>query len=519
MRRLVGSDSVPSGWSLQAVLATLFLLVSGSFSTVYAQVGTPGVTNATGTFRPVSGTGGYEFTANADIRVTALGIFDLGSDGLIDVLVHEVGLWSAGTLVGQVTIPSGTAAVLIDGYRYVNLDTPVDLVTGQRYVIGASYCASFGVNTCGLDAVIGVPSIFATDPAITINNSRSIGSLTNPTFLFPSLILTADFSSFGPNFLFSGSGPPDDNDGIDADIDGTYVTSFNDQSASFSNNFTDQHLGGTTFGTIVDRGGHIVVVSDRPFGVFMGATGGTGTAQIRTCDSPEVTVELDDGELFIELCGSFTGETLMGSTGSVVVTFGINMSVTIPEGAIAFVDELPGSIILISNEGESGDPDITIDDDGDITNLGPEDPPFMTIPDADDDGVADDVDLCLDTTPGANVDVNGCADLQVDADGDGVCDPEAASVGPSGCGSSDVCADTAIPESVPTRSLRRNRYALTGDPDNMTFESTHRKVITTSDTGGCSCEQVIDALGLGQGQTWYGCSRSAMLGWIDQVSP
>jgi len=69
--------------------------------------------------------------------------------------------------------------------------------------------------------------------------------------------------------------------------------------------------------------------------------------------------------------------------------------------------------------------------------------------DSDDDGIADDVDLCLATAPAAIVDANGCADAQVDADADGICDPAAASAGPSLCTGSDsapfnpfICADS-----------------------------------------------------------------------------
>jgi len=60
-------------------------------------------------------------------------------------------------------------------------------------------------------------------------------------------------------------------------------------------------------------------------------------------------------------------------------------------------------------------------------------------PDQDGDGVPDASDLCPDTPPGEPVDGNGCSDAQVDADGDGVCDPEAPSAGPSGCSGSDNC--------------------------------------------------------------------------------
>lgn len=136
--------------------------------------------------------------------------------------------------------------------------------------------------------------------------------------------------------------------------------------------------------------------------------------------------------------------------------------------------------------------------------------------DADNDGVSDADDECPGTAPGADVDAFGCADLQVDADSDGVCDLDAASSGPAGCAGNDVCADTVIPESVPMATLKKNRYALTGNPSNRIFDSQNKTEFTTADTGGCSCEQIIDELGLGGGHVMFGCSKSAMQQWIDR---
>jgi hypothetical protein len=67
---------------------------------------------------------------------------------------------------------------------------------------------------------------------------------------------------------------------------------------------------------------------------------------------------------------------------------------------------------------------------------------FQTGPpgDLDNDGVMDVDDLCPGTPAGAQVDTNGCADVQVDADSDGFCDPTAPSTGPSHCvWGSDPC--------------------------------------------------------------------------------
>jgi hypothetical protein len=40
---------------------------------------------------------------------------------------------------------------------------------------------------------------------------------------------------------------------------------------------------------------------------------------------------------------------------------------------------------------------------------------------------------------------------------------------------------------------------------------------TIQDTGGCSCEQIIERWALGWGHTKFGCSTGAMLQWVAYV--
>ncbi len=92
-----------------------------------------------------------------------------------------------------------------------------------------------------------------------------------------------------------------------------------------------------------------------------------------------------------------------------------------------------------------------------------------------------------------------------DSDDDGVLDD------------ADFCDDTVIPESVPTVRLGTNRFALVDD-DGI-FDTTPpngngpRLTFTIEDTAGCSCEQIIEALHLGNGHTKFGCSIGAMREW------
>lgn len=139
--------------------------------------------------------------------------------------------------------------------------------------------------------------------------------------------------------------------------------------------------------------------------------------------------------------------------------------------------------------------------------------------DDDADDVCDDIDNC----PGVpNND-------QADADGDGagdVCDicpqdPENDADGDGICGDVDACPGTVLPEGVPTNHLGVNRFAdIDGDGDFETVEPNGvgpRRSYTIEDTAGCSCEQIIDAQGLGQGHVKFGCSISAMDDWVALV--
>ena len=73
------------------------------------------------------------------ILVTQLGVFDEGGDGLVNS--HQVGFWSFdGTLLASATVPAGTTAPLLDGYRYVPI-SPVLLPAGvdSAYLVAAQY--------------------------------------------------------------------------------------------------------------------------------------------------------------------------------------------------------------------------------------------------------------------------------------------------------------------------------------------------------------------------------------------
>lgn len=185
--------------------------------------------------------------------------------------------------------------------------------------------------------------------------------------------------------------------------------------------------------------------------------------------------------------------------------------------------------------------------------------------DRDGDGVPDPLDNCPDdpNTDQADADADGLGDVcdpcptdpgNTDTDGDGVCDgadncPDAANPGQENadgdafgdacdacpfddandadddgvCGDVDVCEGTVLPEDVPTVRLGTNRFADV-DGDGV-FDTTPPngkgpgRAYTIEQTGGCSCRQIIDALGLGKGHEKFGCSISAMDEWLELLAP
>jgi predicted extracellular nuclease len=100
--------------------------------------------------------------------------------------------------------------------------------------------------------------------------------------------------------------------------------------------------------------------------------------------------------------------------------------------------------------------------------------------------------------------------LFLDEDEDGVWDPI------------DECPGTVIPESVPTKELGTNRFALVDDDRIFDTKSSRGRgpqvTFDIFDTAGCSCEQIIDKQELGKGHTKYGCSLGEMEEWVDWVS-
>lgn len=107
---------------------------------------TPTINLSSGTQNTFAGTAGGVFHTTFSYwpDVNWLGYYDKDGDGLANS--HVVSLWDGATMIASVTVPAGTEAPLVNGYRWSPLASKVGLSYGHWYVIGAQ---TDGVDTWG----------------------------------------------------------------------------------------------------------------------------------------------------------------------------------------------------------------------------------------------------------------------------------------------------------------------------------------------------------------------------------
>jgi len=125
-------------------------------------------------FRPDPGeTLGWEFTVSSPITVDALGLFDVGANGLGDP--HFIGLWTlGGTLLASTTIDTANSTPVastsaLGNWRFTPI-TPLILAAGE-YVIGATY----GTNSTNSTDFLVAFANASTVPGVTFDQARFLG--------------------------------------------------------------------------------------------------------------------------------------------------------------------------------------------------------------------------------------------------------------------------------------------------------------------------------------------------------
>jgi hypothetical protein len=203
---------------------TRFLLLASAllpFLSPLANADTTALTSFSGSTEVYAATNqlyGWIFTANADIDVTSLGVYDgNGASGLS--VSHEVGIYDETneTLLGFTTIPAGTGPTLLDGFEYESV-TPFLLTQGDSYVIVmtmpggmtdadyqyvnvSSETTASQITYDNSDFDYGSSLAFPTDPG------GYAPGIFGPNFEFESVAATpepASFTLFGSGFLALG---------------------------------------------------------------------------------------------------------------------------------------------------------------------------------------------------------------------------------------------------------------------------------------------------------------------------
>ena len=110
------------------------------------------------------------------LAITQLGVFDTLGDGLANA--HAVGIWSAdGTLLASTTIPAGTSAALVDGYRYMPI-SPVLIppINATNYPTAITLIAAAYLAGDADDLVTPEGRLFASPVHTTsYDSSQSLG--------------------------------------------------------------------------------------------------------------------------------------------------------------------------------------------------------------------------------------------------------------------------------------------------------------------------------------------------------
>jgi hypothetical protein len=154
--------------AVKRIACTLALLCWASVP-AFAGPGITSVTPADAFVAPAGAEGsyGFAFTLNVAETIDALGVYDLGQDGLSGPA--SVGIWDAvsGILLASTTVPVGTAGTLIDGFRYSAIG-PLTLATGTDsgvYFV-ASYDPADPITAFTSNQIGGDPGSAVLDPNV-----------------------------------------------------------------------------------------------------------------------------------------------------------------------------------------------------------------------------------------------------------------------------------------------------------------------------------------------------------------
>ena len=114
----------------RCVWSIIVSLLTGAAASADTPAFTSGgyLTNQPPSFTGTKGWAFANYSVGSYMAITQLGVFDYGGDGLANS--HTVGIWAPdGTLLASATVLAGTAAPLVNGYRYTSI-TPLLIPAG-----------------------------------------------------------------------------------------------------------------------------------------------------------------------------------------------------------------------------------------------------------------------------------------------------------------------------------------------------------------------------------------------------
>lgn len=297
----------------------------------------------------------------------------LGDDDLLD---PKIGVYSAAT--GILTTAANLDTLIPDGggATFLGLGRP-SISGGKIAFSGAGLGGHFGIYIYN----IGGSLTKLVDENDTLDAGRTTSTLVadNGAMSGNQVAFNAWFTDGLRAIYVADLFSNEDGDGIADAIDGTWDgQDFTDHSAIFSDSFTDQHLGGTSSGTILDRTDLYVEVTDlaNPAGVRLEISSGGGTAVVDTCGIETHYVAGNVAEM------TCTSLTLAVVSGPVTAELGPDVFVTVPSGVTVGITDLGGGEFEV--EHLAGTEPIIVDVQGMMSEIDPDDPPLIvTVPPSD----------------------------------------------------------------------------------------------------------------------------------------
>lgn len=151
---------------------------------------------------------GHTFTVTGtNIQISALGVYDYGSDGLNSA--HKVTLFSNQTALASVTVPAGTSALLLKSFRFTPLTAPVTLTPGNYAVVAYQMNGTTG-NSDGY-ADFGNPNNNGFNGSFSVKDGITIFEFTSSTTAYPGTggnsLGTSAANLAGASFIYTDSSP------------------------------------------------------------------------------------------------------------------------------------------------------------------------------------------------------------------------------------------------------------------------------------------------------------------------